>query len=42
MEIRLPRIVTACADINGDYQIDIIDIAVIAKQYGWVGSPILH
>jgi len=25
------------ADINGDYQIDIIDISAIAKQYGWVG-----
>ncbi len=28
---------SAVADTNGDYKIDIKDIAGIAKDFGWVG-----
>jgi len=29
----------AVCDINGDYNIDILDIASIAAKFGWVGDP---
>jgi len=25
------------ADLNGDYNIDILDVASIAKLFGWIG-----